>query len=121
MRITKDLKPGMSFVMNDKRYAYLGKDEFEIEELPDRVEPPNRHMAKSFLQKSGSVEFGDTECCHNCIHFRISLFSSPCGWCGKHKCKAVNCSEFEVCDDFTKEYSDEDVIVLGGNNNESDH
>ena len=49
MRITKDLKPGMSFVMNDKRYTYLEKDEFEIEELPDRVEPPNRHMAKSFF------------------------------------------------------------------------
>jgi hypothetical protein len=50
MRITKDLKPGMSFAMNDKRYTYLEKDEFEIEELPDRVEPPNRHMAKSFCR-----------------------------------------------------------------------
>lgn len=44
----------------------------------------------------------DKECCRNCVFFSPCMMSSPAGWCMKYPSEQVNCSEFDVCDDFDK-------------------
>ena len=44
----------------------------------------------------------DKECCRNCKYFAPCMMSSPAGWCEKYPSRQVNCSEFDVCDEFDK-------------------
>lgn len=104
-KLAEEIKPGDSFCLGEKKYTYMGDRKFKVEDIPEYVKPPGIHWAfsKDFIfnkRKSGPVHFGDTKCCHNCAAFGPCMFSAPAGWCGKHRSKKVNCSDFEVCKDF---------------------
>lgn len=73
-------------------------------EVTIKVRPPTLREAclKDAFDNLGDYMNPDKECCRNCAFFSPCMMSSPAGWCMKYPSEQVNCSEFDVCDDFDK-------------------